>query len=222
MCFSASASYCATALLEPAGLYDLTRALRKSRPYWMMAMVPLLFGIQQGVEGRLWQVIAAGDAEAVRQFALAFLFFSHFLWLFWIPLSSALVEPEGKRKTSFLVVAILGALAGAAMYLPLLFFADWLTVEVIRHSIDYKVTMFHEDYMPVGVDRSLYALIVMIPLLDSSHRHFRLFGMLVALSLLLAAALYSNALISVWCFFAAILSLYLIHMVRSLRPVQAG
>jgi len=47
----------------------------------MWALIPVFFGLQQACEGRVWQELDAGNANAVLPFALGFHFFSHFLWL---------------------------------------------------------------------------------------------------------------------------------------------
>src|SRR5512135_2174389 len=94
MCFSASVSYSAAAVLVSTGVYAVQQARRRLPPYWTMwALVPVLFGVQQACEGGVWQALDAGDASAAVPFALGFHFFSHFLWLWWFPLCSYLVEP---------------------------------------------------------------------------------------------------------------------------------
>jgi len=100
MCFSASVSYSAAAVLVTTGLYAVQQARRLHPPYWMWALVPVFFGFQQAFEGRVWQALDAGNANAAVPFALGFHFFSHFLWLWWLPLCSYLVEPGQIRRGS--------------------------------------------------------------------------------------------------------------------------
>ena len=51
MCFSASASFTASAVLIPLGLYSNHLATRHERPdYKPLALVPFFFGVQQLVE----------------------------------------------------------------------------------------------------------------------------------------------------------------------------
>ena len=76
------------------------------------------------------------------------------------------------------------------------------------------IKMLHDVILPMGLDRALYALVILLPLIYSSHVQVRHFGMLVALSLLISLNIYSYAFVSVWCFFAALLSLYLIYVFR--------
>lgn len=81
MCFSASVSYSAAAVLVTTGVYAVQQARRLPPPYLMWALVPVLFGLQQAFEGRVWQELDAGDASTAVPYALRFHFFSHFLWL---------------------------------------------------------------------------------------------------------------------------------------------
>ena len=156
-------------------------------------------------------------------FALGFHFFSHFLWLWWLPLCSFLVEPgqtskTGKiRKRVFGGCAAFGAFAGALVYSSMLLHPDWMSVAVREHSINYGFSVPYRSSIniPIAAD-TLYALTILVPLLFSSHRRIRIFGGLVALSMVFTSAAYSAAYVSVWCFFAAVLSLYLVYMVRQL------
>ncbi len=217
MCFSATISYSAAVILVATGAYAILPASRIGRRYRMLALVPLFFGIQQGFEGAVWQLIDAGDPDAARPYALGFHFFSHFLWLWWLPLASSLVEPGKIRKRLFLAVAIFGFLAGGMVYLTLLVNASWLSVAVENHHLVYEVSSPYRGPFSLGIPPSaLYGLIILIPLLFSSYRHIRIFGVLVTTSMVLVSLVYGYAFVSVWCFFAAALSLYLVFMSRRL------
>ncbi|MDH4235021.1 MAG: hypothetical protein OEV15_07800 [Gallionella sp.] len=193
----------------------------------MWALVPVFFGLQQAFEGRVWQELDAGNAGAAVPFALGFHFFSHFLWLWWLPLCCYLVEPgqasklEKLRKRVMGGCTIFGAFAGALVYSVMLFHPEWLTVAVSEHSILYKFSIPWRSsiHMPI-TPAALYALIILVPMLFSSHRPIRVFGGLVALSMVLASEAYGYAYVSVWCFFAAVLSLYLVYMIRYLVAAE--
>ena len=227
MCFSASVSYSAAAVLVTTGVYAVQQARRLHPSYRMWALVPVYFGLQQAFEGRVWQELDAGDASAAVPFALGFHFFSHFLWLWWLPLCSYLVEPGqtsklGKlRKRVIGGCAMFGAFAGTMVYSVVLFHPEWMSVSVRVHSIayDFSVPWRSSFHLPI-TPAALYALTILVPLLFSSHRLIRIFGGLVALSMLLASEAYGYAYVSVWCFFAAVLSLYLVYMIRHLVAVR--
>lgn len=228
MCLSASVSYSAAAVLVGTGAYAVQQARRLHPAYLMWALVPVLFGLQQAFEGRVWQALDAGDASAAVPFALGFHFFSHFLWLWWLPLSSYLVEPgqsktEKLRKRIFGGCAMFGAFAGALVYSVMLFHPDWMSVGVREHSItyDFSVPWRSSIHLPV-TPAALYALTILVPLLFSSHRPIRIFGGLAVLSSVLSSSAYGYAYVSVWCFFAAVLSLYLVYMIRHLVAAGKG
>jgi hypothetical protein len=217
MCFSASVSYSAAVVLVTTGLYAVQQARRLQPPYWMWALVPVFFGIQQAFEGRVWQELEAGNASTVVPFALGFHFFSHFLWLWWFPLCSYLVEPGKIRKRIIGGCATFGAFAGALVYSVMLFHPEWMTVAVREHSILYSFSVPYRSSIHIPITpAALYGLTILVPLLFSSHRQIRIFGGLVVLSVILASEAYSYAYVSVWCFFAAVLSLYLVYMIRHL------
>lgn len=217
MCFSATVSYSTSVVLVATGLYAVQQARRQELPYWLLALIPIFFGIQQGFEGRVWQELDAGRAGSAVPFALGFHFFSHFLWLWWFPLCSTLLERRKIRKRVFLGLGIFGAFAGGIVYFSILFNPEWLSVSVQHHSIIYDVSSPYRGFVSIPAPASaLYALIVLVPLLFSSVRHLRVFGGLVAISMVLASVYYGYAFVSVWCFFAAALSFYLVYMIREL------
>ncbi len=217
MCISASVSYSAAVVLASTGVYAVRQARRLQFPYWMWALIPVFFGIQQAFEGRVWQMLDAGDADAAVPFALGFHFFSHFLWMWWLSLSSYLVEPVRIRRMAIGGCAIFGAFAGTLVYSVMLFHPDWMAVSVRDYSIVYTFSAPYRSFTHQPITpAALYGLITLVPLILSSHRQIKIFGGLVALSSVLASEAYGYAYVSVWCFFAALLSLYLVYMIRLL------
>lgn len=217
MCISATVSYSAATVLVATGVYALRQSLRLPAAYRFWALVPVFFGVQQIFEGLVWQALDADPTGATLTFALGFHFFSHFLWLWWLPVCSYLVEPARLRRRVFAGLAMFGAFSGTLVYTVMLLHPEWMTVVVKGHSIvyDYSVpwqSPIHLSITPV----MLYGMTILLPLLLSSHRHILLFGILVLLSMALASVAYNQAFISVWCFFAAVLSLYLVHMMRAM------
>jgi hypothetical protein len=60
-----------------------------------------------------------------------------------------------------------------------------------------------------------YAFISIFPLFLSTQRKIQLLGVLALLSVLAAYWWLIYAFTSVWCFFVAVLSVYIVHVVRS-------
>src|SRR6187402_1838956 len=97
MCFSATASFGAAAVLGVVGGVAVTKA--KTSPQKTFAAIPLIFAVQQLSEGLLWLSLK-NDSLASSQSLLTyiFLFFAMAIWPFWIPFSVWLMEKDLKRK----------------------------------------------------------------------------------------------------------------------------
>jgi hypothetical protein len=101
--------------------------------------------------------------------------------------------------------------------------AHWLTVELVQQSISYEAKLIYDGFLPRIAVRALYAVIVLGALLFSSDRHIRTFGILIAISVAVATVFFGYAFISVWCYFAAALSLYIFYlMLRITREQKPG
>lgn len=214
MCFSAVASFAAGGGLLVAGALAL-RSVWPSRPAWVpLALLPVGFAVQQLCEGAVWLALAGPDPAAVRAPALGFVFFSHGFWLLWVPLAVALIEPVKVRRRAFAALAVAGLALGALLYGSILQ-PDALHVEILHHSIRYHVALISDGVVPRPLLDAAYAAIITIPLLGTSHHRVRTFGAMITASLIVSLGVFLYAFASVWCFFAAILSSYIVWAVRS-------
>ncbi len=213
MCFSATASFSAAVVLIPVGAYCIKKVAPLNKKYRLIVLLPLIFGIQQLFEGFVWLAIEPGGGGATRLPALGFMFFSHLFWLFWIPLACYVVESNTLKRKVMFTFFLLGAVHGLIMYVPLWFNSDWLVVELVQKSISYKATLLYDDYIPRIAVRVLYAVLVIASLLLSSDRYLRVFGVIIAMSVVISTVYFGHAFISIWCYFAAVLSLYVLFMI---------
>lgn len=209
MCFSATASFTAATLLIPAGFYCFKQALLFDRNQIFFASIPLVFGIQQSIEGMLWSSQGAFAGVDAHYFVLSFLFFSHLFWLIWIPYSCYNIEPDPFRKKMFGLFTLAGATHGGLMYLPLLFYPAWMSFEISDYGIIYHTHFLYDAYISNDILRLIYAVIVLAPLLFSSDKTARQFGVFIFISLFIAAVFYIQAFVSIWCYFAAVISFYI-------------
>lgn len=206
MCFSATASFVAGTSLSAAGVFALTKATRRGElPY---AAIPLLFAIQQLIEGALW-LVQTGDA-AGPETALTFSYslFSHVLWPIYVPCAALLLERVAWRRGWMAAFAAAGSAAGL-----------YLLFNMLRFPIEARIVGGHIEY----ASPHFYVLLVMtgylagtcFSLLFSSHRYVVFFGVAALGSFIYSYVVYTRWLISVWCFFAAALSvLVLLHFVQ--------
>ncbi len=204
MCFSAPASFIAGTALSAIGVAALRNTrVRSELPF---AMIPLLFGIQQLTEGVIWLTFSY-DAPILKE-TMTYLYsvFSHVLWPIYVPLAMGIMEAVRWRKKAIFAFGV----AGVAVSLYLLYFivATPMVAEVVGRHIVYDSPHFY--LIPVMV---VYLAATCVSCVFSSHAFVKLFGGLLFASFAAAYIIHVMALVSVWCFFAAILSLLIyIHL----------
>ena len=226
MCFSASASFTASAVLVPLGLYSHHLATRHERPdYKPLALVPFFFGVQQFVEGLEWTAIDRGTIEPLATIGgLGFLFFAYCFWMIWIPWSawsiSRSTDSKGlQRRLKW--VAIVATVLGIAFYLPMLFNPPAIQPAVhsngrLLYDIASLHSIFHNFVNTEPVGELVYWGFIVLPLIAVSDKAVKLFGALIFVSIFLTWATYSATFNSVWCFYCAVLSIIVIWIVN--RP----
>lgn len=208
MCFSATASFTAGIALVIVGTVTTRRTRRRAEvPY---AMIPLLFGVQQLIEGVLWLTFPTKAPLLNTVSTHVYSLFSHVLWPIYVPIAVLLLEPILWRRKVLIAIALAGGLVG----IYLLYFLVRLPIvaQLEGQHINYVSPHFYA-FAAMG----LYILGTCISLLFSSHRSVIWFGVAAFVSFIMAFAFYATWFISVWCFFAAVLSgIVLLHFPR--RP----
>jgi len=200
MCFSATASFSAGALLLVVGTLTLRSALatrqRRALPF---AAIPMLFAMQQLIEGVIWLTFAEEVTRLNAVMTHVYSFFSHVLWPVYVPVAVLLMEPNGWRRRALTALIAAGATVGA-----------YLLYALVAFPIISRPTGQHIEYVSphffAAVTMTLYLLSTAVSPLLSTHRVVVVFGALALLSFGAAYAFYATWFISVWCFFAALLS----------------
>lgn len=213
MCFSATASFIAGISLSAFGVFTVKMAKRKEEiPF---AMIPLLFGIQQLIEGMLWLSFQRDTGTLNVSMTYLFTLFSHVLWPVFIPYTIGLVEVVPWRIKALLVFRYIGGAVG--LYLLYFIISFPITSEIHQHIV-YIFPHFHTP--PILV---LYVAATCVSAFFSSHRFINIFGILTLILFSVAYWFYTEAFFSVWCFFSAVLS-FLIYLhfklVNAHTPVQ--
>ena len=164
----------------------------------LFASIPLLFGIQQIAEGFVW--ISFGHPVALQISTYVFLLFSHILWPVYIPLAVMVMEPVVWRRKVLTVFVALGAVV--SVYFLYFLFIETVQAQIIQRSIAYVSEHFFTYFV-----LSPYSVATCASCLFSSFRWVNLFGVLTFLAAMAAYHFYYENFVSVWCFFAAILSI---------------
>ena len=196
MCFSATASFTAAALTGAVGTATLTH-VRKAREFPLAGM-PMLFGVQQALEGALWLLLPRGGA-IVQGLVHAFATIALVIWPPLVPIAISLVEPQKARRRLLyaLIPAGLAVAAYSAFSMPQHPYSASLSSAGICYvnGVSYSDAAF-----------AAYILCTCLPPLLSTDRRLKLVGAVVVAGMLVSSALYYASFISVWCFFAAIAS----------------
>ena len=204
MCFSATASFVAGGVLSAAGVVTLIRA--KTNEELPLASIPILFGVQQLLEGTVW---LSFDTPALNEVATyAYSIFSHVLWPTFVPLSVLLIEKNPVRKNILRLAGGVGF--GVSVYLLYFIISEPVVAHVVNHSIAY-----HSPHLYPWTTIVLYLAATCGSPLVSSHKILNLFGAVLLISFAVAGWFYTETFFSVWCFFAAILSAIIYWYVRS-------
>ena len=222
MCFSPEASVTAAAVLFPAGIYCIKHALAKNPPFLCLAVVPVIFGVQQCAEGLAWLGLERDDPALAHAAGTVFLAFAFAFWPFWVPLCGLILEPPGPTKPLCGGFAVLGLIGGLTMYVPLLFDPAGLQVQASHHSLHYEVEsspVFAR--VPLIYWEIVYIVIIAVPTLIAKTSGVPLLGVALVVSAAITHVFFGHATVSVWCFFAAVLSLYLCYAFRQM-PAAIG
>ncbi|WGQ10630.1 hypothetical protein QG516_03035 [Pedobacter gandavensis] len=201
MCFSATASFSSGIALTLIGIVTVQSS--RSRLYGLFASIPFLLAIQQYTEGVLWLALSdpvLADWQSPAMFL--YLFFAQVLWPVWVPLSIFLLEKEQRRRKILYALLIVGA--GVSVYLGYRLFVKNIFAEIAGYHIYYHVGPIS---FPLHVSAMLYFLVTVLPALISSVRKIWLFGVAIGLSYIIANLMYERYILSVWCFFAALVSI---------------
>ncbi len=197
MCFSATASFSAGTILLGIGTLTLKSACRPCElPF---AAIPLLFAIQQLSEGIIWLTFRYEAPLLNVVMTQVYSFFSHVLWPVYVPVAVLLIEPSGRRRRVLLTFVASGVTVG--MYLLYFMAAFPIISRPTGQHIEYVSPHFF-----AAIVMMLYLLSTTVSPILSTHRMVKVFGVLALLSFAAAYYFYAIWFISVWCFFAALLS----------------
>lgn len=221
MCLSAEVSFGAAAFLIPAGAVTAASSMRRDRRYLMIALLPSLFGVQQLVEGLIWTAGQEDDTARLNRYALVYMFFTWIVWPIWGPMSAYFAE-RGPRRHVVLPFVVAGAMLGGLQFVPYFVHEGWLATTFLPWAVRYKDINLLDGLVPRGVTYAIYVTVVIVPFLLVREWEIKVFGLLVAGVLVVTYMFFSYAYISVFCFGAAIASVYLLALMWRKRASPAA
>lgn len=209
MCFSATASFTVGASLLVPGYI----AIKRTTEPGMLAFssMPIVFFLHQTAEGCLWLSLTNPDFSSWYQPALyTYSFISQPFWPVWVPFIIWLMEPDKKWKKILSFFLALGIASSLYMLYCLLAFG-------ISAAAEHGHIRYYRNFPNLTIMRPVNFITIALTPFLSTLRYMKLLAGVMLASLVLTYLFFTNYLISVWCFFAAILSLFILLVVEANR-----
>jgi len=213
MCFSAQASFGTGAVLAVVGVLSIKKISKPGHLFF--ATIPLLFALQQFSEGFLWSALTTSSHAGWKAGAMyIFLFFAQVVWPLWVPLSIWQLEKEAPRKKILFVVFCIGVFTSCVLAYFLLAYP--VTARANGSHIFYELG-YPGISMKLGI---LYFIPTVISSFLSTYRGVQVMGLVILASFIVSKLFFKEELISVWCFFAAVISGVILFIIHGIKKTQ--
>jgi hypothetical protein len=214
MCFSPEADFTAGAVVAGVGVATLRRV--RARRELIVGTLPLLFGLHELTEGFVWLwlrgQVSSGVGAAAKE---AYIVYAHAVLPAIVPLGFTLLEPSRLRSRQMRPLVGLGFLLGA--YLLWQVTAYPVGAHPEARCIDY--TTHTPNDLLIG---TLYVAATCGPALLSSRRYLRWFGLVSLVGVIATALVRFDELTSLWCLYAALVSVLILEHFRRQRAAEAA
>jgi hypothetical protein len=206
MCYSPTASFVSAAAIATIGVATL-RHVREPRTL-LFAAVPMLFALHQFTEGMVWLGLNGTiGQEGLHRASFLFTLYAQGLLPLLMPAAVGLMEPPGRRRTAIIGLTAIGAVVCAWDLYGLLMLPSRVFID--HHAIAYRNPMTGNLWISL-----LYILSTCGSLLLSSHKVVRWYGALNVVVLTIVELVREYAFASVWCFYAAAMSMMIYWQFR--------
>lgn len=191
-------SFATASALAFTGLAAFNRV--RDKRYLVLASIPSLFALQQYIEGALWlSLLYDLHREAQSALVQGYAFFAGILWPVLAPLSVIKLEQNPLRRKVMLVVLIIGM--GIALYTMYGLLLTDATARIDNQCIKYEHPLSDRKGLLLT-----YLIATCGAFFLSTEIGIRRLGVANIIGFLIAYRFYEYYLVSVWCFFAAIIS----------------
>lgn len=215
MCFSATANFVGSAVVGVIGVATLAQV--KERREVPFAALPLLFAVHQFTEGFVWlslegqASVTVGDAAAY-----GYLLYAQGLLPVLMPVAVLLLEPSRRRRLWIAPFVVLGLASGMYLF--------WIDA---ARPVGYHIMNNSVAYTNHGSLTSLFAVLYVVAVcgsaLLSGYGWIVAFGVANLVGLTVTGILLATSFTSVWCAYAAVVSvLVLLFFRRRRREERTG
>jgi len=139
----------------------------------------------------------------------AFLVMAQLIWPVLVPLSVLLMETNKTRKKILWSLLMIGASVSLYYLYCLIFYRAH--AEISYMHINYKSNV----QSPFSrIPTAVYLVATLAPVFVSSVKRAYMLGVVIGLSALVSVIFFTECLISIWCFFAAVVSFIIYYTIR--------
>src|SRR5882757_630159 len=211
MCFSPEADAVVGGIVVVVGV-DALRHVREPKQI-LVASLPLLFGLHQLDEALVWLGLQGRISESVERVGIwVYVLFALAALPVLVPIAVLAVERSPGRKRLIGALAALGIAVGVS-----------LAVAVFHGSVNAVIDGRHISYDVSALQRggqitALYVVAACGALIVSSHRDLSTLGLLNIVAVPVLMWMTVSGFISLWCFWAAIVSVLIdVHLRKQVR-----
>jgi hypothetical protein len=209
MCFSATADFAGSVVLAAIGIATLAEV--KQPQEVLLAAMPCLFAVHEFIEGFVWLGLDGSmSAQVAHNMGAAYVLYAQGLLPFLMPLAVYLIEPTRRQRRRMLAFVILGGLL--ALYLLWGLIAYPLAISMQAHSVLYDNVITTTTLVAV-----LYVIATCGSLFFSGYRPLVELAWANLAGLLVVMLVKRYAFTSVWCAYAAVVSVIIYFFFRRTR-----
>jgi hypothetical protein len=216
MCFSPEADLVVGGLVVAMGV-DALRRVHEPRQI-LFASLPLLFGLHQVDEAFVWLGLQGHVSESLERVGVwIYLLFALAALPAIVPLAVFAVERSATRRRLIGGLAALGIAVGVSLGVAV--FRGSVNAAIDGRHISYDVSALHSG----GQLTALYVVAACGALVLCSYRDIALLGVLNLIAVPILMWMTVSGFISLWCFWAAIVSVVIdVHLRRAMRAQLSG
>jgi hypothetical protein len=212
MCFSATADFAGSAVLGTVGVATL-REVKHPREM-LFASMPLLFALHQFTEGFVWMGLNGTiPAMIAHHAAAAYALYAQGLLPFLLPLGVLLLEPTRFKQRQMLGFVVLGGVLMIYMLWGLIAYP--LEISIQQHSVVY-----YNVVTTTTLTAMLYVLATCGSLFFSGFTELVVLAWANLIGLLVVMMVKRYAFTSIWCAYAAGVSVVIYVFFRRSRAVR--
>lgn len=211
MCFSATASFGASAALALIGSVSMKNS--DSAGLKTLSSIPLLLSIQQFTEGIIWLSLTNPEYSDLKNIStVVFLIFAELIWPIFLPVSMLVIENSSIRRKILRILLIFGIIQALYIGYGMIFYP--VDAAVSGSHIKYQLDFPGANHWTAGI---FYILATGLSPFISGNKRISLIGIIIICSYIFTRLLYADYIISVWCFFAALISIVVLYVVSDLK-----